>query len=92
MKEHWIDEHKGEAKRSFDGARRNRINMCSEKPPIRPPQPELTPNGELRRAADRKAREDFEARRAEIERKRQEIQQKFEWDRFKEKLRELGRS
>jgi hypothetical protein len=76
MTEHWAETNKHKAKEAFENAPREEVRPPDKQPYQRPPQPQLTPKGPMRREADQRVREKQEAIRA-----------KFVQDKEKGKLR-----
>ena len=87
MSKDWIEENKHLAKDAFD--RRSKNDPDQDRTSPRPPQPQLTPDGQLRSTVDMRVREQEEAKRARIEQRKKAIQKKFEQDRAK--AREMER-
>ena len=84
MSQHWTDREKGRAVDGFSNAQERRIMEQPEVRPPQAPQPQLTPNGPMRRQVDNRVREQMAA---DLARKKEEIMRKFEQDRQKEMQR-----
>ncbi len=86
MTQHWSEKYKRKAKNAFAQERGRKIGAEPSKP--NHPRPQLTPNGPMRSTVDAKVREEMNSKRAQIIKKKKEIQAKLEQDRRRERALE----
>jgi len=86
MPQHWTEKHKHKAKDAFEQTQNKTIASEQAKP--KAPQPQLTPNGPMRSSVDAQVREQLAAKRAQIEKRKKEIQAKLKQDRVKDRALE----
>lgn len=90
MAQHWFDRDKGKGVKAFAAAQERQVpdheTVTQQERQPRPPQPMLTPTGPMRDAIDRAV---TEARDAEIAKRAEALQKKFEADRQRDRGRGL---
>ena len=89
MPQHWIEKYKHKVKDAFGQTEKQSIEKPMKVEASKPltPQRHLRPRGPMRSVVDAQIREQDQARRAQIEQRKNEIQAKLEQDRLKERTR-----